>query len=285
MNEHEPEADSGTDPGIDPEQEAQIRALLGQVGAADEPMPQDVSARLDDTLAMLRAERTRSGEAAGGTAADTTAPGDESGTADVVPLRRRWLPRAAGAAAAVIVLGVGGVAAVRLGADHSQGSATAGGAASDATQSSQGPSDAPVPSAGSGVSPGSKARALRESADALRTLPALTTASFDTDVAGLLRTDPGVVTPGSAGQSGAGSGATQEPRATQRSKTEAQLTRACPGPAVTDGAVANPVRVDGALAVLLVHPAKDGEQLVEAWTCAGDRRLDSTQLTGADVRP
>jgi hypothetical protein len=39
------------------------------------------------------------------------------------------------------------------------------------------------------------------------------------------------------------------------------------------------------LAVLLVHPAEEGRQLVEAWTCAGDRRLDSTRLTGSDIAP
>jgi hypothetical protein len=267
MNEHEPE----TDPTVDPEQEAHVRSLLGEVGAQHEPIPDDVSARLDETLAMLRTERAQSGE-----------------PADVVPLRRRWLPRAAGAAAAVIVLGVGGVAAVRLGTDGSEDTAASRGAASGETRLSQAPSDAPVPSAGAGVTPGSKSRALRESAEAVRTLPALTTASFHADVAGLLRTDTGVVTPDerSTDQSGAESGSTsEEPSAPQQSKTDALLTRACPGPAVTDGAAANPVRVDGSLAVLLVHPEKDGEQLVEAWTCDGDRRLGSTQLTGADVTP
>ena len=271
-------------PEIDPGQEARVRALLGEVGAEHEPIPDDVSARLEDTLAMLRAERVRPEEPSG-----ETDP-DESDQPGVVPLRRKWLPRAAGAAAAVIVLGVGGLAAVRLGTDStSQDSAAQGGVASDTAPSSQGPSESPVPSTGSGATPGSKARSLRESADALLALPAVTRATFDTDVAGLLRTDTSLTTPAerAADQSGvdagAGSGSTSE--TTPQPRGEALLARECPGPTVSDGAVANPVRLDGVLSVLLVHPAKDGEQLVEAWTCAGDRRLDSTQLTGNDVTP
>jgi hypothetical protein len=284
MNEHEPEID----PEIDPEQEAHVRALLGEVGAEHEPIPDEVSARLDDTLAMLRAERVQAGDQAVELAADQA--GDEAGElAGVVPLRRRWLPRAAGAAAAVIVLGVGGLAAVRLGTDSSsQDSAASGGVSSDTAPSSQGPSEAPVPSAGSGATPGSKARPLRESADALRALPVLTKATFDTDVAGLLRADTSLTTPAerAAAQSGvdagSGSGSTSE---TTQQPDAARLARECPGPAVSDGAVANPVRLDGVLSVLLVHPAKDGEQRVEAWTCAGDRRLQSTRLTGDAVTP
>ena len=146
--------------------------------------------------------------------------------------------------------------------DQPQDSAASGGAASDKTLP-EGPSA--VPSAGSSVSSGSQSRALRDSAGAIQALPAVTTASFDSDVTRLLR---------------AGDATTPAERA-----AEAPLTRACPGPTVHDGAVANPVRLDGVLSVLLVHPAKDGTQRVEAWTCAGDRRLQSTRLTGAAVTP
>ncbi len=38
------------------------------------------------------------------------------------------------------------------------------------------------------------------------------------------------------------------------------------------------VLYDGTPAALVVHPAKDGERLVEAWTCGGDRRLDSATV-------
>ena len=283
MNEHEPEADPG--------QEQAVRALLGEVGAQHEPIPDEVSARLDDTLAMLRAERVEA------LAQDEQATPGEGDRTNVVPLRRKWLPRAAGAAAAVIVLGVGGLAAVRLGTDgSSKDSAASGGVASDTAPSSQAPSEAPVPSAGAVATPGSKARALRESAGAVRALPAVTTATFAEDVTGLLRTGSALTTPaeraadqsgdGSDSGSGSGSGSTSgQPEADQQLRAESRLARVCPGPAVSDGAVANPVRLDGTLSVLLVHPAKDGEQLVEAWTCDGDRRLDSTQLTGDDVTP
>ncbi|MET0840484.1 MAG: hypothetical protein ABWY19_17010, partial [Marmoricola sp.] len=60
MTEHRPAPQN--DPEIDPDQEAHVRALLGEVGAEHEPIPADVSARLDDTLAMLRAERALSDE-------------------------------------------------------------------------------------------------------------------------------------------------------------------------------------------------------------------------------
>ena len=160
-----------------------------------EPIPDDVSARLDDTLAMLRTERVQSGE-----------------PADVVPLRRRWLPRAAGAAAAVIVLGVGGVAAVRLGTDSSsQDSAASRGVASD--------DDPVVP--GTLRRPGAlrrcrgdtrlevacPARVRRRASGRCRRSPR---PPSHADVAGLLRTDTSVVTPDerSADQSGAESGST-----------------------------------------------------------------------------
>ena len=54
MNEHEPE----TDPTVDPEHEAHVRSLLGEVGAQHEPIPDDVSARLDET----RSEERRVGK-------------------------------------------------------------------------------------------------------------------------------------------------------------------------------------------------------------------------------
>ena len=44
-----------------PEQDARIRALLAELGSGPdgEPIPPEVEARLDDTLAMLVAERGR----------------------------------------------------------------------------------------------------------------------------------------------------------------------------------------------------------------------------------
>ena len=97
-DEHESEPDDVTP---DPEHDARIRALLAELGSGPdgEPIPPEVEARLDDTLALLLAQRAGTGSAA----ADEH--GADESTSDVVPLRRRWTPRAAVAAAAVIVLG------------------------------------------------------------------------------------------------------------------------------------------------------------------------------------
>ncbi|MCW2820855.1 MAG: hypothetical protein JWR64_650, partial [Marmoricola sp.] len=81
----------------EPDVGARIRALLAGLGPGPEgeTVPPEVAARLDETLARLVAERSEDQQEAVG--------------ADVVPLRRRWLPRLTAAAAAVIVLGVAGV--------------------------------------------------------------------------------------------------------------------------------------------------------------------------------
>ena len=59
----------------------------------------------------------------------------------------------------------------------------------------------------------------------------------------------------------------------------ALTSQACPGPKITDGAVPNLVRYDGRPAVLLVHPESGGQQVVDAWNCAGNRKLASTTIT------
>ena len=143
-------------PDLDPAQDARIRALLAELGSGPdgEPLPPEVAARLDDTLALLVAERGRAGGAR---------PEDETTADNVVPLRRRWLPRAAVAAAAVIVLGAGGVFVANLGqmsgtglssssdsADKStaEGQDSGGGSSSDSesgTDSGTGATAAPRP--------------------------------------------------------------------------------------------------------------------------------------------
>ena len=92
-----------------PDEEERVRRLLAEAGGPV-PTPPDVVARLDETLAELRAER---GVAAPADPADPAAGPDEArGPARVTPLaarRRRW-PAALLAAAAVVVGGyaVGG---------------------------------------------------------------------------------------------------------------------------------------------------------------------------------
>jgi hypothetical protein len=39
------------------------------------------------------------------------------------------------------------------------------------------------------------------------------------------------------------------------------------------------VRYDGRPAVLLIHPESGGQQVVDAWNCAGNRKLASTTIT------
>jgi hypothetical protein len=236
------------DPELDPEQERQLRALLADLGTSSEAstMPPEVADRLEATLAELVAER----------------PGNQP-RATVVPLRRRWVPRATAAAAAVIVIGAGGVAAANLldGNSASKDNATAGSSSSDAggatSQESLGDTATDAPKT---------PPAARPSGLPLR-LPRVTAASFDTDVERLLR------------RRDAASGDTS---ARQKDRTSLQqYAGSCPGPAERGRSSTTPVLYDDTRAALLIHPAQGGDQLVEAWTCGGDRLLDSAVVPAA----
>jgi hypothetical protein len=252
--------DAAPDPAPEPEQDAQIRALLAELGSGPdgEPMPPEVAARLEDTLALLVAERGREGM--------TTGSSEES-AGNVVPMRRRWLPRLAGAAAAVIVLGAGGVAAANLGllggtnqARSDQGASS--GAGDSKAESAPGSS---APAAGDDSS-----QALADGAAV--SLPQLSATNFATDTKRLL------LGRSSSPAAGPQDTAPSDTQANER-KGEARLLDSCPGPKTTGGAVSRPVRYDGDLAVLVVHPERDGQRLVEAWDCAGTQRLARTTLT------
>lgn len=236
----------------DPENEpdANIRALLAELGSGPdgETMPTEVTARLDDTLARLVAER------------DTGEPTQDA-SATVTPLRRRWLPRITAAAAAVVVLGAGGVAASNLGVFGGHGSfdSSDGGASSSKAGSAP---ESTSSDAGGDTSSDSSGAAL----------PELHAGSFVSEVTSLLSAGhPRVSTPERPALPAA--------RATDGPSKLQQDASACAGPDVSDGAVINQVRYDGAPAVLVVHPERGGRQLVEAWTCAGERRLAATTLT------
>ncbi|GAA1932801.1 hypothetical protein [Nocardioides marmoribigeumensis] len=95
--EHDP---VGPGDPVDPEEQAFVRALLGEVGREPEPLPPDVAERLDDVLAGLVVERTAGERAAGGA--------DAPGSPAVVPLeraRRRRRALAGLVAAAAVVVG------------------------------------------------------------------------------------------------------------------------------------------------------------------------------------
>ncbi len=258
MNDENPDREAGPevgqDAGLDAAQDARIRALLAELGSGPdgEPIPAEVEVRLDDTLARLVAERDRTGS-------------EEATSGDVVPLRRRWLPRAAVAAAAVIVLGVGGLAVANLGLFglSPTGENTAADSAGESESKSTG--EGPDPSADSGTDSGTAGAAA---------LPELGAATFASDVAVLLEGRQKVLTPErEAADEGAQNRDSAKPDA-----PGALTSRACPGPEITDGAVANQVRYDGQLAVLLIHPERGGRQVVQAWNCAGDQRLASTTV-------
>ena len=236
------------DPELDPEQEQRIRALLADLGTSPDAaaMPPEVAARLEETLAELVAKHPMVAET----------------RSDVVPLRRRWAPRAAAAAAAVIVLGVGGVAAANLlgGSNDSTNSSTAdsssAGGGSTAGESLSG-SATPTPK----IPPASLPIALQAR------LPRISAASFDSDVAQLLQRR----------DAPAGDSAAQ--RTPQKDPTKSQLYAAsCPGPKASNGTTTTPVLYDGTPTALVIHPARGGQQLVEAWTCGGDRKLDSAEV-------
>jgi len=285
----------GPEPGPEPvwDDNAHIRALLAELGAGPdgEPMPAEVAARLDDTLARLVAEReTVPTEAAAETrGASDGDPGSDpdsdpgphqAASGDVVPLRRRWLPRLAAAAAAVVVLGAGGVAATNLGIFDNDPLVTADGTRTDSEAGGESAAEG-SPDSGNGSTPPSAGAGAREGQTALTDLPQVQGSSFARDVTVLLRGDL-LVTPeqpeGPETGPETGPDGSEDPGAPRR-LAESLATWGCRGPEVRDGAVRNPVRYEGLLAVLVVHPGMDGDRLVEAWTCAGDRKLATATLS------
>jgi hypothetical protein len=274
----------GTDPYPDPAQDARLRALLAELGSGPdgEPMPPGVADRLDDTLARLVAERAKrdpSDEAAHDAESDT---GSETGadTGTVVPLRRRWLSRASAAAAAVIVLGAGGIAVGNLLGDGSQSdTSVAGGSADDRSVAESAPG---------ATASGGDGSATRESAGGAASLPEVSSVAFAADVARLLAGRTSVITPEEKPSVADGDpGLLEREGGDKQGPTDGQPAAICPGPPMSDPATKgaadraarNPVRYDGRPAVLLVHPLSEGRRLVEAWTCAGDRRLAAATLT------
>ncbi len=225
--------------------EERVQALLGDLGSeqAPEPMPDDVAARLEETLAGLTAERTPQHPTAGSAATDRSTTGST-----VVPLHRRWGPRLAVAAAAVVVLGVGGVAVSNLGLLDDSGGTSAGSTADSA---------------------GGEA-GVEQAPEALPA-PALSSTSFAADATALLRRTPALAAP---------------PGAAARERSRALLPPPeCPGPEQPRAATRTLVRLDGEPAVLLVRPERAGRRLVQAWTCDGARTLASARLSSGTLSP
>jgi hypothetical protein len=252
------------DPDVDAEQDAHLRALLADLGSGPdgEPIPPEVEARLDETLALLVAERGRAAEGTGHVGEGDSTP--DSKTGNVVLLRRRWLPRAGAAAAAVIVLGVGGLAVANLSNQSEQQSSSDGAGASA-------PEEEPKAGSETGSDSGSGATQL----------PDLSAASFEGDVTILLQGRASMLASEGDAAGKGDDAAKPSPNSRENALPGAPgvlPSRACHGPGVTDGAAARQVRYDGRRAVLVVHPERGGRLLVEAWNCDGDRRLASTKI-------
>lgn len=276
MTDHDQQSD---EPAFDDPSYDDLRALLAGSRVQD-PIPGDVAARLDATLADLVTER--------GVMPEAVRPV----TADVLPLHRRsrWAPRLLAAAAVVAVLGGGGVALSQV--VHHQGTSPAADSAKVATASGAAPEaaapSAPAPAPHSGLS---TLDSVSGGTAQLRSLPEFTTSDFaaqatsyrvvvGTDTRAPVRSTtvepttpesvPGAVPEATQGSTGAptaaGSGSTKDLAGGTGTVSP------CPGPTGTD-AVIIPINLDGVPAALAVHPVVDGLQLYEAWTCDGSSRI------------
>ncbi|HEY6932182.1 MAG TPA: hypothetical protein VI452_02185 [Marmoricola sp.] len=222
-----------------PAEEAEIRALLADLGAREPATPPEVAARLDDTLAGLVADRT-------------AASGRRTVRRRVVPASsqrpsgadRRWASRLLAAATVVAVLGGLGIALERTARlDGTSSSSTAGGTAL-----------ARRPTAGASAATGSAAA-----------LPHLTTQHFRHDVKAALAA-PGSSARGSA-QSGSGLAPGSPPQ------TEAP---ACRPPVQHHGSRLVPAVVDGRMATLVVRSLGARRLHVTAYSCDGARLASTT---------
>lgn len=300
-----PQDEPEYEPGFDDPAYDDVRDLLASARVTD-PVPADVVARLDDTLASLTADRR-------GAAADLE---PDDAPAVVVPLRRRSrvAPRLLAAAVAVVVVGAGGIGLSQvLETRSSDDMATA-----DSAESAGGddfgaidPESAPAPAAPrdqdlNGLTDGEELTRLMARTQAV---PRFTTAAFATQVAafsgrnlalpwsttanesGSPISGDGVVkdnskdarsTPSPTGSPFKGTplaGSSGSLPATRGSLSYSAAKAACPGPIGTPATLV-PILYDGQPASLAVHPPSDGTQLYEAWSCDG-----RTMLASAVVQP
>lgn len=285
---------SGDDPRFDDPAYDDIRDLLGSLRVS-EPVPDAVVTRLDETLAALTADRRE------------TAPVERE-PAPVVPLRRRsrMAPRLLVAAAAVVVVGAGGIGLSEVLGTQSDDLATSATAESDSGGAS--PDFGPAPSAPTPLTttpqnspPGNLLGA--EGDRAASVLPEFTTAGFATQAEAfddtLVRLASGGAfadSDGSLDSSGTAAprdeaGGDASPGETTDSPTRKDLSTverqrayarfsatakaACPGP-VGLAATVVPITFDGEPAALAVYLENDGAQLYEAWSCDGRTMLATT---------
>lgn len=227
-----------------------IRALLAEAGRERVPLPEDVAARLDATLEDLVAERRGPSPAPGGPAAG-----------DVVPLapdeRRtghRWGPRLLAAAAAVaLVAGVGlGLHAVGNQGGTSMSTASSGGRATGERSGTQDSTAAQAPAG----------------AQAVGSLPRLTTRHFRHDAAGLVHARAARTPAPSPASAGA-----QTSTDAKNLHGDLAAGRSCRRPPATGSAELVAARVNGRRATLVLTDLAGGRTRVSAYTCSAARLL------------
>lgn len=258
------------DPGFEDPGFEDLRGLLAETRVTA-PIPGDVAARLDATLATLRDEQQARRE-----------------DARVVVLRRR-VGRVLVAAAAVSVIGAGSYGLVHSGqGSNSDSAASSTGGQADAdkaaplapqeVQRSGSAPDALTP----GVASLRSAHFARDAAAAMRSLSNLTAAQVAPSA------PVPVATPSDSAESGGdylakGSKAAEAPPVTATPEpltdepTHLQSAAACTGPSAP-GAVTLPATLDGVPVALVFRPPTASGQLVEAWSCDGASLLDSATV-------
>jgi hypothetical protein len=279
-DQHEPapgEPDFDAEPNFDDPAFDDLRGLLGDARVT-EPVPADVAARLDATLASLRDEDRADSDRTGGT---------------VVVLRRR-AGQILVAAAAVAAVAAGTVAVVQ-GARNDTGTAdsatsSAGGlegADKVAPESSDDLDGARPPAADqAAVAELSSAHFAQDAASAMRVL-SVQELSADTPVPAATPAAPSpVTTPGdTTGTAGSKDYELQRLKAPPVTATPETLdgttgsrgSIGCAGPAAPDS-VTLPATLDGVPVALVFRPPTASAQLVEAWSCDGSALLASAAV-------
>lgn len=282
------------EPGFDDPAYDDLRALLADARVT-EPVPADVAALLEETLAALTADRR-------------TEPVPDEAPARVVPLRRRsrFAPRLLAAAAAVVVVGAGGVGLAQVLSTQS---------ASDDMVTAES-ADAPdVADEFGPTAPGAEAPRdqslngldglvdLTTRLSNTKAVPRFTTAGFareaaafsDRDLAltwgdafldstseGVEDTDDSTPTPAKPSptkkaETASGGSAAAVPGPARPQVGYFTAKAACPGPVGTEATLV-PILYDGRPASLAVYPVTDGTQLFEAWSCDGRTMLASARV-------
>jgi hypothetical protein len=250
---------------VTPEQEEQVRRVLASA-PAEGPMPPEVAARLDATLAELVAHRSP-------TEQDPQAVGPVPGPGgEVVSLeerrRRRW-PKVLVAAASVSVLaygvgvvtgGLGGGSAEMSTAGDSSGADSDAGAAGGRARSEE--EAAPLPAEPDGE-PTDSAVARRQllSTDVV----SLRTATLRRDVARVVGTGA-VFSTDDAPKDG-------RTPADELTGLLDRVAARCEVPALAPGDRLSPARLDGRAATLVVRPPTDGTRVAEVYSCDDGTRL------------